>query len=113
MERVHFWRDISLTIDFFAKKLSLSIGGSSSGLILNNYSTRDTLMGLSRIAVAISIVFSYPLAFTGARDGILDLFKVQNRPTRLLNVLTVGILSATTVAALTIPDVSFVLAFGG
>ena len=47
----------------------LTFGASSNGLILNNYSNKDTLMGLSRIAVAISIVFSYPLAFVGFRDG--------------------------------------------
>jgi Transmembrane amino acid transporter protein len=72
-------------------------------------------MGISRIAVALSIVFSYPLAFTGARDGILDLLKVPliSRSTSALNILTVGLLSVITVAALLIPDVSFVLSFAG
>lgn len=36
----------------------LTFGQAASGLILNNYSVTDRLMGLSRIAVAISIVFS-------------------------------------------------------
>ena len=36
----------------------LTFGQSSSGLILNNYSNKDMLMSLSRIAVAMSIVFS-------------------------------------------------------
>ena len=70
-------------------------------------------MGLSRIAVAVSLVFSYPLAFVGARDGVLELFKVKNRSSGVLNTLTVGMLTAITVAALLIPDVSFVLAFAG
>lgn len=35
----------------------LTFGAASSGLILNNYSNKDVLMGLSRLAVAISIVF--------------------------------------------------------
>jgi amino acid permease len=91
----------------------LTFGGNCSGLILNNYSTRDTLMGISRIAVAVSLVFSYPLAFVGARDGILDLFTIKNRSASFLNTLTVGLLSSITVAALVIPDVSFVLAFAG
>jgi amino acid permease len=91
----------------------LTFGGNCSGLILNNYSTRDTLMGISRIAVAVSLVFSYPLAFVGARDGILDLFSIKNRSSSFLNTLTVGLLSSITVAALVIPDVSFVLAFAG
>ena len=81
-------------------------------MILNNYSTRDTLMSLSRVAVAVSLVFSYPLAFVGARDGIMDLLQLKNSE-KTSNTLTVGILSAVTVAALVIPDVSFVLAFGG
>jgi amino acid permease len=91
----------------------LTFGGACSGLILNNYSTRDGLMGLSRIAVAVSLVFSYPLAFVGARDGILDLFQVKDRSAARLNALTVGMLAAITVLALIIPDVSFVLAFAG
>jgi amino acid permease len=36
----------------------LTFGANSSGLILNNYSMGDKIMGFSRIAVAVSIVFS-------------------------------------------------------
>jgi amino acid permease len=91
----------------------LTFGGHASGLILNNYSTKDVLMSLSRVAVAVSLVGSYPLAFVGARDGLLDLFAIQNKTPRLLNTITVALLSTLTVAALIIPDVSFVLAFAG
>ena len=91
----------------------LTFGAASAGLILNNYSTHDVLMGWSRLAVAISIVFSYPLAFVGARDGILDLLQVKDRSAKLLNSLTVALLSSLTVAALIVPDVSFVLALAG
>jgi Transmembrane amino acid transporter protein len=91
----------------------LTFGRACAGLILNNYSTRDTLMSLSRIAVALSITFSYPLAFVGAREGVLDLLKIKSRSTALLNGLTVGLLAAITGAAIVIPDVSFVLAFAG
>ena len=90
----------------------LTFGSHSSGLILNNYSTKDGLMGLSRIAVAVSLVFSYPLAFVGARDGVLNLLKMEGTP-KTQNILTVAILSAVTALALVIPDVSFVLAFAG
>ena len=38
----------------------LTFGASSNGLILNNYSTKDVLMGFSRIAVAISVIGRYP-----------------------------------------------------
>lgn len=93
----------------------LTFGSSSSGLILNNYSHKDSLIGLSRIAVAISLVFSYPLAFAGFRDGILDIAKipVEKRSNSLLNKVTVLCLSAITGLALAVKDVSFVLSFGG
>jgi len=93
----------------------LTFGSSSSGLILNNYSNKDTLIGLSRVAVAISLVFSYPLAFAGFRDGVLDLAKVpvEKRSNGLLNKVTVACLSFITGLALVVKDVSFVLSFGG
>jgi amino acid permease len=94
----------------------LTFGSACSGLVLNNYSPKDVLMGASRVAVAISLVFSYPLAFQGCRDGLLDLFQVpdaQRRKNSFLNLVTVGLLSVITLMAATLTDVSFVLAFGG
>lgn len=93
----------------------LTFGSGSSGLILNNYSNSDTLMSFSRVAVAISLVFSYPLAFAGCRDGVLDVAKVpaEKRTNGLMNTLTFGILSVITGLALTVKDLKFVLAFGG
>jgi len=72
-------------------------------------------MSLSRVAVAISLVFSYPLAFAGLRDGVLDLAKVPSdkRSNNLQNKLTVGLLSFITALALTVKDLTFVLSFGG
>ncbi|KAL3936513.1 MAG: hypothetical protein SGBAC_008183 [Bacillariaceae sp.] len=90
----------------------LTFGSAASGLILNNYSTKDSLMSLSRVAVAVSLVFSYPLAFVGARDGISDLLKLKSTP-KTQNTVTLAILSAVTFAALNIADVSFVLALAG
>lgn len=69
-------------------------------------------MNLSRIAVAVSLVFSYPLAFVGARDGVLDLLKMKGTA-KTQNVLTVALLSGITGLALVIPDVSFVMALAG
>jgi len=93
----------------------LTFGKSCSGLILNNYSTKDTWIGASRVAVAISLVFSYPLAFVGMRDGVIDLLEVpaEKRTASLSNTLTVGILSVLTVLAIVLTDVSFVLSLGG
>merc|ERR1712216_628255 len=39
----------------------LTFGSASDGLILNNYSPKDLLITASRFAVAVSLVFSYPL----------------------------------------------------
>jgi len=93
----------------------LTFGKSCDGLVLNNYAGTDMWMGLSRIAVAVSLVFSYPLAFTGCRDGFLDLAKipVDKRSARTLNLVTVMLLGVITSAACKLRDVSFVLAFGG
>lgn len=93
----------------------LTFGSAADGLILNNYSTKDVLAGFTRIAVAVSIVFSYPLAFAGLRDGLLDLANIgkEKRTNGLLNKVTVGILSIITGLALKVKDLSFVLSFGG
>lgn len=93
----------------------LTFGKSSSGLILNNYSKNDLWIGASRVAVAISLVFSYPLAFVGFRDGVIDMMKVpaEKRTNSFLNTLTIVILSILTTLAIVLTDVSFVLSFGG
>lgn len=94
----------------------LTFGSGSSGLILNNYSNKDTWMSWSRIAVAISIVFSYPLVFVGTRDGIFDLANVsveKRSDDVLVNHVTLLTLALITVGALIVKDLSFVLSFGG
>lgn len=93
----------------------LTFGAASNGLILNNYSTQDFLMSLSRVAVAISVTGSYPLLFDGSRDGLLDLFKVPKakRDNALFNKVTFGILGLTTVAAALLTDLGLVASIGG
>ena len=106
----------AVSIAIFASMAAMgfaTFGSGCSGLILNNYSPRDSLIGFSKIAVALSLVFSFPLVFVGLRDGLLDLLKVKNRTDSVLNAVSVGILSALTGAALIIEDVSFVMAFAG
>jgi amino acid permease len=91
----------------------LTFGAASNGYILNNYSNTDLLMSLSRIAVAISITFSYPLLFTGTRDGILDLFKVKDRSGAMLNKITLVILGIVTAMASRLTDLGLVASLGG
>jgi amino acid permease len=94
----------------------LTFGQSCSGLVLNNYASSDTLMSLSRIAVAVALVFSYPLAFQGCRDGMIDILQVpalQRSDNRFLNVTTIILLSTITLLAAILKDVKVVLALGG
>ncbi|KAL3925882.1 MAG: hypothetical protein SGILL_000094 [Bacillariaceae sp.] len=93
----------------------LTFGAASNGLILNNYSTQDVLMSLSRVAVALSVTGSYPLLFDGTRDGLLDLFKVpqEKRTNSLFNKITVGSLALTTLIASKMTDLGLVASVGG
>ena len=93
----------------------LTFGGVSNGFILNNYSVQDKLMSLASIAVTISITTSYPLLFTGARDGVLDLFEVpqEKRTNGLLNKVTLGVLGLTTALATQLTDLGLVASVGG
>lgn len=92
-----------------------TFGKTCSGLILNNYASSDFWIAASRVAVAVSLVFSYPLAFQGCRDGILDLLQVssEKRTHSFLNGTTMTLLGVLTLLAAILKDVSFVLAFGG
>ncbi|KAL3777422.1 hypothetical protein ACHAW5_010224 [Stephanodiscus triporus] len=92
------------------------IPDACSGLILlSNYSGKDTLMGLSRLAVAVSIVFSFPLVFAGARDGWLDLLKVpvDDRTDAVLTTTTVAVLSGITLLASRLRELASIMSFSG
>jgi hypothetical protein len=49
----------------------LTFGGNANGLILNSYAATDTLAVFGRAGIACSIIFGYPLAFSGFRTGLL------------------------------------------
>eukprot|EP00986_Skeletonema_menzelii_P001497 scaffold391_cov157-Skeletonema_menzelii.AAC.5 len=93
----------------------LTFGSASSGLILNNYAATDGLMSLSRFAVTISIIFSFPLAFVGARDGWLDLLKVpmEKRTDSVLTKTTLAILTGITLIASQLKELAFIMSFAG
>ena len=93
----------------------LTFGAASNGLILNNYSTADLLASFSRIAVALSITFSYPLIFVGTRDALMDLFNVkqQDRSNKLLNQMTLAILGVVTLLAAKLTDLGLVASISG
>jgi amino acid permease len=52
-----------------------TFGGNASGFILNNYSARDMLATLGRLAIGGGILFGYPLTFSALRDGCFDLLR--------------------------------------
>jgi len=100
----------------------LTFGGNSAGLILNNYASTDLLATFSRAAVALSLVFTYPIAFLGFRDGVLSLpclqpsdDEIAGAPEQLLdiNVLSVVLLSVVTLVAANVQDLRVVLSVGG
>ena len=94
----------------------LTFGAGSSPLILNNYSSKDVLMSISRVAVAVSIVFSYPLAFAGLRDGAVDILGAsaeKKANNGYLNKMTAILLGGITALAWKVKDLAFVLSFGG
>ena len=92
-----------------------TFGSSSQGFILSNYSSKDALIGICRIAVAFSLIFTYPLVFVGCRDGFLSLLKVpkEKQTDFYLNKLTITLLAVITTAAIFMKDLSFVMSFGG
>eukprot|EP00980_Cylindrotheca_fusiformis_P004281 scaffold918_cov126-Cylindrotheca_fusiformis.AAC.60 len=94
----------------------LTFGGATAGMVLNNYSTNDMLLSASRFAVALSLVFSYPLLFVGTRDGVLDLMRIsenQRTDDGLLNKVSVALIGIITLMATKITDLTFVASMSG
>lgn len=97
-----------------------TFGSASDSLILNNYAVTDTLMSVSRFAVALSLLFSYPLAFVGVREGFLDLLgekmlgvtTVEQRQA-ISDPLSIALLALITGMAFVVKDIRIILALGG
>jgi len=92
-----------------------TFGANTDGFILNNYSQTDDLASACRFAIAIALIFTYPLPFIGTRDGLLDLFSIgaEWQTSTNLNALTVGMLSMFTLMAYKFTDLGLVNAVGG
>lgn len=93
----------------------LTFGGNSSSYILNNYSNRDPLATVSRLAVGISTLIAYPIVFMGVRDGVLDIFEISlgEHKVEKLNYLTFILLGILTVVAVFVTDLGLINAVGG
>ncbi|KAL7553015.1 hypothetical protein ACHAWF_016261 [Thalassiosira exigua] len=93
----------------------LTFGQNCSGFILNNYSPKDILATISRVAIFVAVATTYPLVFLGTKDGILDLLMVpmELQTSQNLNVLTVILLTIITLIAMFVTDLGLVAAVGG
>jgi sodium-coupled neutral amino acid transporter 11 len=92
-----------------------TFGSAAKGLILNNYATADPLALLARVGIGVSMVFSYPLVFTGLRDGVLAMLKKEEAGQKpLVHVgLTVAMLALLNGTSLVVKDLGLVVALGG
>jgi hypothetical protein len=91
-----------------------TFGKGCASMILNNYAASDGLMSLSKMAVTLSLLFTFPLAFLGVREGVMDLFSIPpSRRTQTSDYLTVGLLILVTAVAMVLKDIRHILSLGG
>lgn len=93
----------------------LTFGAGASGFVLNNYSPYDVFATFGRVAIALSIVLTYPIIFTGLKDPVLDIFEVaeNDRNDENLRLLSFGLLAIITFLATKIQDLGLVISIGG
>lgn len=93
----------------------LTFGGHSDSYILNNYSAFDPVATACRLAIAFSTLLTFPLAFIGLRDGVLDIFHLdpQSQSAGNLNAWTVALLTILTVTACFVTDLGVINAITG
>ena len=95
----------------------LTFGGSCDGYVLNNYSPLDPLATLCRMAIAFSVLMTYPICFIGFRDGVVDMLadylKSETRSSdTFLNGLTLVLLAMITLTACFVTDFGVINALG-
>lgn len=92
----------------------LSFGGNSAGFILNNYAGSDVLATASRLAIGLALLTGYPFTFSALREGVLDLRKLSgDKRQKSKSSITLVALSITTLLALVLKDVGFVVSLSG
>ena len=95
----------------------LTFGGNCDGYVLNNYSPQDPLATLCRIAIAFSVLMTYPICFIGFRDGVVDMLadhidtETQTSDS-FLNGLTLFLLALITLTASFVTDFGVINALG-
>lgn len=89
-----------------------TFGAASSGLILNNYAPGDLYASIARLLFGFAILFTYPLVFAGAKDGLRQLdAKIFGQPSDARFVASsVAVITA---LALVLNDVGLVVSLSG
>jgi amino acid permease len=88
----------------------LTFGTACSGMILSNYSAKDPLATAARVAIGGSIIGTYPLAFSGLRDGVMSLTGI---PSSMRTRLVTGMLAFVTCIALSGIEIGFLQSISG
>ena len=94
----------------------LTFGLTCDSFILNNYSPRDPLATLSRLAMSLSSLLTYPLNFIGVRDNLLDTLRLKefaNATSFRRNTFTISLLALITLISCFITDLGVISAVGG
>jgi amino acid permease len=114
---------ISFTILIILYMVTMAAGYSTFGDVCNanillNYHPADALATLGRLATGFSILFGFPLVSSGCREAVLgaasSLNWIHAHESHHYHVpLVLGILTLTTVAACTVPDLSLVVGLTG
>ena len=105
----------SIAIFIFIMSMGfLTFGGASSGFVLNNYASTDSLASVARLAIGMALITSYPFTFSALRDGIMDLGKFSDeKRASWRQPLTIGLLAIVTPLAMVLKDVGFVSSISG
>eukprot|EP00930_Biecheleria_cincta_P046507 TRINITY_DN3207_c0_g1_i1.p1 TRINITY_DN3207_c0_g1~~TRINITY_DN3207_c0_g1_i1.p1 ORF type:complete len:604 (-),score=94.97 TRINITY_DN3207_c0_g1_i1:426-2237(-) len=88
----------------------LTFGKASEGLILNNYSEKDSLITAARIAMGFAVTFGFPLGFTGLRDATMSVFDMAQDK---FVPVTLGLLSVIITGACFFHDLGLANSLGG
>jgi len=93
----------------------ITFGANSDSYILNNYSSRDSLATMSRIAIGFCALISYPLNFIGVRDNCLDILGLHDdvNTAGKVNAFTIFLLSIMTLVSCFVTDLGLINSVGG
>ena len=90
----------------------LTFGAAAAGNLLTNYAVTDSLAHAARVALAISLLAGYPLAFASLKGAVHDACGGEQGPVSP-RVVSVALLALLTSAASICTDLGFVSSFAG